>query len=127
MVRIGALISLASGCVVNYALGSLRGKGSGEQALLREVSVSLASRDLLLADALHCTWWALQMLIAQGVDVLMPNDGRRRVDSSKVACSARPIMWCGGLNLSVRAGSQRSNTSRCRQVSGCGRYVSMTG
>ena len=49
MVRIGALISLASGCVMDYALGPLRGKGSGEQALLREVSGSLASRDLLLA------------------------------------------------------------------------------
>ena len=55
MVPIGALISLASGCVVDNALGSLKGKGSGEQALLREVSGSLASRDLLLADALRCT------------------------------------------------------------------------
>jgi hypothetical protein len=80
MVRIGALISLASGCVMDYALGSLRGKGSGEQALLREVSSNLVSNDLLLADALHSTWWTLQMLIARGVDALMPNDGRRKVD-----------------------------------------------
>ena len=80
MVRIGALISLASGCVMDYAQGPLKGKGSGEQALLREVSSSLASGDVLLADALHCTWWALQMLIALEVDVVMPNDGRRQVD-----------------------------------------------
>jgi len=80
MVRIGALISLASGCVLDYALGALSGKGSGEQALLREVSSSLASNDLLLADALHSTWWTLQMLSALGVDAVMPNDGKRRVD-----------------------------------------------
>ena len=80
MVRIGALISLASGCVMDYALGPLRGKGSGEQALLREVSKNLARGDLLLADALHSTWWTLQMLMALGVDALMPNDGRRKVD-----------------------------------------------
>lgn len=80
MVRIGVLISLASGCVMDYALGPLRGKGSGEQALLREVSASLARGDLLLADALHSTWWTLQMLGALGVDAVMPNDGRRKVD-----------------------------------------------
>ena len=80
MVRIGALISLASGCVMDYALGPMRGKGSGEQALLRDVSVSLARGDLLLADALHSTWWAIQMLGTLGVDAVMPNDGRRQVD-----------------------------------------------
>ena len=95
MVRIGALISLASGCVMDYALGPLRGKGSGEQALLREVSSSLASRDLLLADALHCTWWALQMLIALGVDVVMPNDGRRQVDfkQGRLLGQADHVVW----------------------------------
>ena len=95
MVRIGALISLASGCVMDYALGPLRGKGSGEQALLREVSVGLASRDLLLADALHCTWWALQMLIAQGVDAVMPNDGRRQVDfkQGRLLGQADHVVW----------------------------------
>ena len=56
------------------------GKCSGEQALLREVSNSLASKDLLLADALHSTWWTLHKLSALGVDAVMPNDGRRKVD-----------------------------------------------
>lgn len=95
MVRVGALISLASGCVMDYALGPLRGKGSGEQALLREVSGSLASRDLLLADALRCTWWALQLLIALGVDVVMPNDGRRQVDvkQSRPLGQADHVVW----------------------------------
>jgi hypothetical protein len=61
-------------------LAPMKGKRSGEQALLREVAVSLSRNDLLLADALHSTWWVLHMLMARGVDVIMPNDGRRKVD-----------------------------------------------
>lgn len=83
LARIGALISLSSGAVINYAVGPMQGKCSGEQALLREISGSLCKNDLLLADALHSTWWAVQMLAQRGVDVVMPNDGRRRVDFSE--------------------------------------------
>lgn len=80
MARIGALISLASGCVIDYAVGPLKGKNSGEQALLRDVSVNLANNDIVLADALHSTWWTMHMMVTLGVDVVMPNDGRRKVD-----------------------------------------------
>ena len=80
--RIGALISLSSGAVIDYRVGPMKGKSSGEQALLREVSVSLSKNDILLADALHSTWWAVNMLVQRGVDVVMPNDGRRKVDLS---------------------------------------------
>lgn len=80
LARIGALISLSSGAVIDYAVGPMKGKCSGEQALLRELSASLSKNDLLLADALHSTWWAVQMLQHKGIDVLMPNDGRRKVD-----------------------------------------------
>lgn len=39
-----------------YAVGPMKGKCSGEQALLQELSESLSKNDLLLADALHSTW-----------------------------------------------------------------------
>ena len=55
LARIGALISLSSGAVIDYAVAPMKGKSSGEQALLREVAVSLSRNDLLLADALHST------------------------------------------------------------------------
>lgn len=80
LARIGALISLSSGAVIDYAVGPMKGKFSGEQALLRELSGRLSRNDLLLADALHSTWWAVRMLVQRGVDVVMPNDGRRKVD-----------------------------------------------
>lgn len=95
LARIGALISLSSGAVINYAVGSMSGKGSGEQALLREISGSLCKNDLLLADALHSTWWAVQMLAQRGVDLVMPNDGRRRVDFSegRIHSESDHVVW----------------------------------
>jgi hypothetical protein len=95
LARIGALISLSSGAVIDYAVGPMKGKCSGEQALLRELSQSLSRHDLLLADALHSTWWALQMLVQRGVDVVMPNDGRRKVDftEGRVHNEADHVVW----------------------------------
>lgn len=95
LARIGALISLSSGAVIDYAVTPMKGKSSGEQALLREVAVSLSRNDLLLADALHSTWWALHMLMARGVDVIMPNDGRRKVDlgQGRVLSKCDHVVW----------------------------------
>jgi hypothetical protein len=93
--RIGALISLSSGAVIDYAVGPMKGKCSGEQALLRVVSPSLSRCDILLADALHSTWWAVQMLRQRGVDVVMPNDGKRQVDftQGRVHSQADHVAW----------------------------------
>ena len=95
LARIGALIGLASGAVVDYAVGPMRGKSSGEQALLREVAKSFGKSDILLADALHSTWWALQMLVQRGVDVVMPNDGKRKVDfaQGRVLSECDHVVW----------------------------------
>ncbi len=95
LARIGALISLSSGAVIDYAVGPMKGKCSGEQALLRELSGSLSRNDLLLADALHSTWWAVQMLEQRGVDLVMPNDGRRKVDftEGRVHNEADHVVW----------------------------------
>ena len=95
LARIGALISLSSGAVIDYAVAPLKGKSNGEQALLREVAVSLSRNDLLLADALHSTWWALHMLMARGIDVIMPNDGRRKVDlgEGRVLSKCDHVVW----------------------------------
>lgn len=95
LVRIGALMSLSSGAVIDYCLGPMQGKGSGEQALLRQLSGSLSENDVLLADALHSTWWALHMLSQRGVAVVMPHDGRRKVDFTQgtVYSSTDHLAW----------------------------------
>lgn len=93
--RIGALISLSSGAVIDYAVAPMRGKSSGEQTLLRELVANLCKGDVLLADALHSTWWALNMLSQRGVDVVMPNDGRRKVDilAGRVLSPCDHVVW----------------------------------
>lgn len=95
LVRIGALISLPSGAVIDYCLGPMQGKGSGEQALLRQLSGSLSENDVLLADALHSTWWALHMFSQRGVAVVMPHDGRRKLDFTQgtVYSSTDHLVW----------------------------------
>ena len=93
--RIGALISASSGAVIDYAVAPMKGKSSGEQSLLRQLVANLSRGDILLADALHSTWWALNMLTQQGVDVVMPNDGRRKVDFSagRVLSHCDHVVW----------------------------------
>ena len=75
--RIGGLISLASGAVLRHAVAACKGKGTGEQTLLRGMLPSLERDDLLLADALLATWWIIADARAHGADVLMPHHGRR--------------------------------------------------
>lgn len=93
--RIGALISLSSGAVIDYAVAPMRGKSSGEQTLLRELAGNFSKGDILLADALHSSWWALNMLSQRGVDVVMPNDGRRKVDirAGRVLSPRDHVVW----------------------------------
>jgi hypothetical protein len=93
--RIGALISLSSGGVIDYAIAPMQGKDSGEQTLLRQLFGSFSERDILLADALHSTWWALHMLSQRGVDVVMPHDGRRKLDfaQGKIHSRTDHLAW----------------------------------
>lgn len=64
------IISLATGAVLAIASGSTKGKGSGEQALFRQLMPHLAAGDIILADRYHCTYFTLAMLKARGVDML---------------------------------------------------------
>ena len=80
MVRIGALIGLASGAVLGYELTPLRGKGSGEQTALRGLLDKVMPGDIVLADALLATWWLIHAISARGADVLMAQHGRRKSD-----------------------------------------------
>jgi hypothetical protein len=76
--RVGALIGLASGAVIDYAQCAVQGKAASEHTLLRRLHGSLEHGDLLLADAQHSTWATLHWAASAGVDVLMPCHGSRR-------------------------------------------------
>ncbi|WP_156949849.1 hypothetical protein [Simplicispira psychrophila] len=83
MVRIGALIGLASGAVLGYQLTPLQGKGSGEQTVLRALSDKILPGDIVLADAWLATWWLIHAISCRGADVLMAQHGRRTSDFSQ--------------------------------------------
>ncbi len=68
--RIGAVISLACGAVVNLGLCRYAGKGQGEVSLLRQLWDVLRPGDVLLADALLGNWANLVLLGQRGVEMV---------------------------------------------------------
>jgi Transposase DDE domain len=79
--RLGALISLACGAVVNLGFCRYAGKGQGEVSLLRRLWDVLAPGDVLLADRLTANWATIQMLQQRGVHLVSRlNKANRRAD-----------------------------------------------
>src|SRR5581483_7709331 len=68
--RLGALISLACGAVVNLGFCQYAGKGQGEVSLLRRLWDSLRPGDILLTDALLSNWANLVMLQERGLELV---------------------------------------------------------
>jgi len=81
--RIGALISLATGAVLGHEMAACRGKGTGEATLFRKLYQHIVPGDIVLADALHCSWWTIAALVRAGADVVMPISGNRIADFSQ--------------------------------------------
>ncbi len=59
-------------------MGDYKGKGSGEQALLRRLLDSFESDDLILGDAYYATYFLLAELLARKIDGLFEQNGARR-------------------------------------------------
>jgi hypothetical protein len=66
--RVGAIISLACGAIVNLGVCRYAGKGQGEVSLLRTLWDLLRPRDILLADRLQANWLNILLLQQRGVD-----------------------------------------------------------
>ena len=76
--RLVGIICLASGAVLNSAMGPCQGKGSDEQSLLRSMLDTLESGDILLGDAFYATYFLLCALQERGVDGVFEQQGSRR-------------------------------------------------
>jgi hypothetical protein len=81
--RIVVLISLATGAVLDAAIGPRKGKLSGESTLLRGLHGRLGRGDILLGDRCFCSYFEVALLLAQGVDVVMRDHKNRPVDFRK--------------------------------------------
>lgn len=66
--RIAAIFSLSCGAVVDLAIGRYAGKGQGESTLLRTLWDIFRPGDIVLTDALLCTWTEIQMLKERDID-----------------------------------------------------------
>ena len=78
MLRVVALMCLASCALVDAATGACKGKGSDEQTLLRGLLDHLGRGDVLLGDAFFPTYFLLCELLRRGVDGLFEQYGARK-------------------------------------------------
>jgi hypothetical protein len=76
--RLVGIVCLASGAVLDAAMGPCRGKGSDEQTLLRSILDTLEAGDILLGDAFYATYFLLCALQDKGVDGVFEQQGSRR-------------------------------------------------
>ena len=76
--RLVGIVCLASGAVLDAAMGPCRGKGSDEHSLLRSILDTLETGDILLGDAFYATYFLLCALQAKGVDGVVEQQGARR-------------------------------------------------
>jgi hypothetical protein len=78
--RIVVLIALATGAVLDAAVGPRKGKLSGEGTLLRGLHGRLTRGEILLGDRCFCSYFEVASLLGQGVDVVMRQNENRPVD-----------------------------------------------
>jgi hypothetical protein len=90
LMRLVAVVCLATGALIDAAIGPHEGKGSSELGLLRGLGKAFSAGDLVLADAFYCNYFVIATLLAAGVDVLFEQHGARVTDFRR------------GISISVR-------------------------
>jgi hypothetical protein len=93
------VLCLATGALLDSAMGPCQGKGHSEHGLLRQLLGVFESGDVLLADALYCNYWLLAALQSLGVDAVFKQHGSRSTDFRRgqqvgsrdhIVCWAKP-------------------------------------
>lgn len=78
--RVVAILSLATACVVDAAIGPYAGKETGESALLRSLLGSFAEDDIAVFDRYCCSFMMLALLVLQRTDVCARLHQKRKSD-----------------------------------------------
>lgn len=78
--RAVAILSLATACVMDLALGPYQGKETGESALLRALLGSLVAGDVAVMDRYYCSFMMIALLLAQGTHTCARKHQRRHSD-----------------------------------------------
>lgn len=64
--RAAAIVSLATGAIMNLTFGAFEGKQTGETSLLRTLLGSFRTGDVVVMDRYYCSYMLLAMLLGQG-------------------------------------------------------------
>lgn len=86
LIRLVALISLATGVVRDLALGPYAGKETGETALFRTLWEGLEPGEIVLGDRFFGSFFGIAELLQRGADVLFRMHQRRKYDFRKGRC-----------------------------------------
>jgi putative transposase len=78
--RILVMFSLATGAVLEAAIGKYAGKQTGESSSFRKLHDALKTGDLVLADRGFCGWCDLMLLHQRGVDLVIRKHQSRATD-----------------------------------------------
>jgi hypothetical protein len=83
LMRLVALLSLATGAVTGLAYGRYQGKQTGELALVHGLLARLHQGDILVADRYYCAYVLLALLRGRDIDALVRLHGNRKCDFRK--------------------------------------------
>ncbi len=78
--RFVGVICLATGALLDAAMGPFCGKGNSELGLLRQLQGAFTRGDIMLGDAFYCNYFLIAMQMAAGVDVVFAQNGARITD-----------------------------------------------
>jgi hypothetical protein len=96
IVRVVALISLATGVVRDLALGPYQGKETGETALFRALWDRLQAGEVVLGDRYFASFFGIAGLAQRGVDGLFRMHQRRKCDfrrGRRIAVTDHVVSW----------------------------------
>jgi hypothetical protein len=75
--RAVGIISLYTGTIIDAAVSPYQGKGASEQVLLRSMLSNFKKGDIILADAFYSTYYFLNYVIQNDIDVVLVQHGMR--------------------------------------------------
>jgi len=78
--RVAVILSLATACAMDLALGPYSGKETGETALLRQLLGSFEAGDVAVMDRFYCSFMMIAQLLQRDVQVCARMHQRRHVD-----------------------------------------------
>ena len=90
------IVSLATACAMDLAIGPYAGKQTGETALLRQLLGSFSPGDVVVMDRYYCSFLMIARLLGRGVEVCARMHQKRHVDfrrGRRLGKYDRIIVW----------------------------------